>query len=160
MPIHRPYEKKPNKLEDEVPVPKQLAPKAPEQLNQGGAQNQELQPPEQTGSFKPPEQPAGPYDRDKVATEKPTNKPSKGSTEYGQTIEKRGGKLPTNPPPDSWKPKEPPKGGPKKNKAKQAHLSVFHSGTLSISDAFMSRLLGEAVCRSVQQNYGIERLKS
>jgi hypothetical protein len=40
-------------------------PKTPEQLNQGGAINQERQPSEQTGSFKPPTQPSGPYDRDK-----------------------------------------------------------------------------------------------
>ena len=65
MAIHRPYEKKPKNLEDEVPVPRQFGPKAPEQLNQGGAQSQEMQPPEQTGSFKPPNQKAGPYDRDK-----------------------------------------------------------------------------------------------
>jgi hypothetical protein len=43
----------------------------PTQINQGGAQNQERQPPEQTGSFKPPQQPAGPYSRDKESGENP-----------------------------------------------------------------------------------------
>jgi hypothetical protein len=36
----------------------------PNRTDQGGAQNQERQPAERTGSFKPPKQPAGPYNRD------------------------------------------------------------------------------------------------
>jgi hypothetical protein len=40
-------------------------PSTPEELNQGGAQKKEMQPPEQAGSFKPLKQKAGPYDRDK-----------------------------------------------------------------------------------------------
>jgi hypothetical protein len=43
----------------------------PTQINQGGAQNQEKQPPEQTGSFKPPTQPSGPYSRDRRSGENP-----------------------------------------------------------------------------------------
>ena len=42
-----------------------------DQINQGGAQNQEKQPPEQTGSFKPPKQPVGPYSRDRLSGENP-----------------------------------------------------------------------------------------
>jgi hypothetical protein len=43
----------------------------PTQLNQGGAINQERQPPEQTGSFKPPKQQSGPYDCDKQSGDNP-----------------------------------------------------------------------------------------
>ena len=89
MAIHRPYEKKPKQLEDEVPVPRQLATNTPElpntQQEAGSHVNEGNKP---------------------AKNEKATNKPSKGSTEYGQTIEKRGGlKKNPNTPPDSWKAK-------------------------------------------------------